>query len=199
MSDKNKKETIYKLLVLGDTSVGKTCFLMRFTNNTFQDIYLTTIGMESSFKTIQLDNEKTVKVQIWDTAGQERFRSLCKNYYKSAHGIALLFDVTNKESFENVKIWVEQINKEAYGRISVILVGNKIDEVEKREVKKEDAENLANELGLSYFEASAKTGENVESCFVALVKKVVDNYSRGNSVGGTKLHNKSQQKKRCCS
>ena len=199
MSENNKKEPIYKLLVLGDTEVGKTCFLMRYTKNTYQDIHLSTMGMDSFFKTVELDNGKTINIQIWDTAGQERFRSLCKNYYKGAHGILLLFDVTNKKSYENVKIWMEQIKKEAYSRIAVILVGNKIDDIENRVVKNEDGEKIANELGLSYFEASAKTGENVESCFIALIKKVVDNFSKGNSNGGINLNNKNQKKKRCCS
>ena len=96
MSEEKKKELLYKILLLGDTSVGKTCFLMRYADNTFQEIHLSTIGLDYKLKNVQIDDGKIVKIQIWDTAGQDRFRSITKNYYKGAHGIILLYDVTSR-------------------------------------------------------------------------------------------------------
>ena len=126
----DKKEFLYKILLLGDSSVGKTCFLMRYTDNTFQEIHMSTIGLDYKLKNVQLDEGKIVKIQIWDTAGQDRFRSITKNYYKGAHGIILLYDVTNRKTFDNVRDWVEQIREEVSDKVSIILVGNKIDNVE---------------------------------------------------------------------
>ena len=131
----DKKEFLYKILLLGDSSVGKTCFLMRYTDNTFQEIHMSTIGLDYKLKNVQLDEGKIVKIQIWDTAGQDRFRSITKNYYKGAHGIILIYDVTARKTFDNVKAWVEQIREEVSDKVSIILVGNKIDDVEGRKVK----------------------------------------------------------------
>ena len=104
MSDKKQKELLYKILLLGDSSVGKTCFLMRYSDNTFQEIHMSTIGLDYKLKNVQLDDGKIVKIQIWDTAGQDRFRSITKNYYKGAHGIILIYDVTSRKTYENIKI-----------------------------------------------------------------------------------------------
>ena len=168
------REFLYKILLLGDTSVGKTCFLMRYTDNTFQEIHLSTIGLDYKLKNVQLEDGKFVKIQIWDTAGQDRFRSITKNYYKGAHGIILLYDITDRRSFDNVKTWIEQIREEVGDKVSIILVGNKIDEVDGRKVKTEEGEKVANEIGLSFFECSAKTGENIDMIFNEMVKKTVE-------------------------
>ena len=120
-----QKEFIYKILLLGDSSVGKTCFLMRYTDNTFQDIHMSTIGLDYKLKNVQLEDGKMVKIQVWDTAGQDRFRSITKNYYKGAHGIILIYDVTENKSFENVKNWMNQIKEEVSNRVTIVLVGNK--------------------------------------------------------------------------
>ena len=114
----DKKDFLYKILLLGDSSVGKTCFLMRYTDNTFQEIHMSTIGLDYKLKNVQLDDGKIVKIQIWDTAGQDRFRSITRNYYKGAHGIIVMYDVTNKKSFDNVKNWVEQIREEVLASLS---------------------------------------------------------------------------------
>ena len=169
-----KKEFLYKILLLGDSSVGKTCFLMRYTDNTFQEIHMSTIGLDYKLKNVQLDDGKIVKIQIWDTAGQDRFRSITKNYYKGAHGIILIYDVTSRKTFENVKNWVTQIREEVSDKVSIILVGNKIDDVEGRKVKTEEGEIMAKECGLSFFETSAKSGENIDNTFNELVKRTVD-------------------------
>ena len=138
-----------------------------------------------------------VKIQIWDTAGQDRFRSITKNYYKGAHGIILLYDITNKKTFDNVRNWINQIKEEVSERVSIILVGNKIDDEEKRVVKKEEGENIAKEFGLMFFECSAKTGVNIDTTFNELVKKTVENYSKDNDKG-EKLGKRKGSKKICC-
>ena len=191
------KELLYKILLLGDSSVGKTCFLMRYTDNTYQEIHMSTIGIDNKFKDVELEDGKKVKIQIWDTAGQDRFRSITRNYYKGANGIVLIFDVTNKKSYENVKNWVKQIKEEVSSRVTIILVANKIDDVNHRIVTKEEGEKIANECGLMFFECSAKTGENIEHAFNELVKKTVENYSKV-SQGGEKLKKKNNSKKGCC-
>ena len=191
------KELLYKILLLGDSSVGKTCFLMRYTDNTYQEIHMSTIGIDNKFKDVELEDGKKVKIQIWDTAGQDRFRSITRNYYKGANGIVLIFDVTNKKSYENVKNWVKQIKEEVSSRVTIILVANKIDDVNHRIVTKEDGEKIANECGLMFFECSAKTGENIEHAFNELVKKTVENYSKVGQ-GGEKLKKKKNSKKGCC-
>ena len=193
---KDKKEVLYKILLLGDSSVGKTCFLMRYTDNTFQDIHMSTIGLDYKLKNVQLDDGKMIKIQVWDTAGQDRFRSITKNYYKGAHGIVLIYDITEKKSFANVKNWMDQIKEEVSDRVTIILVGNKIDDEEHRAVTKEQGESMAKEFNVMFFECSAKTGENIDSTFNDLVKKIVENFSKGTE-SGQKLKNKKKGKG-CC-
>ena len=192
-----KKEFLYKILLLGDSSLGKTCFLMRYTDNTFQEIHMSTIGLDYKLKNVQLDDGKMVKIQIWDTAGQDRFRSITKNYYKGAHGIILIYDITNQKTFENVKNWINQIKEEVSNKVTIILVGNKIDDEDHRVVSTEQGEKMAKDFGLMFFECSAKSGVNIDSTFNELVKKTVENYSKV-KMEGEKLKNKKGGKKGCC-
>ena len=192
-----QKEFIYKILLLGDSSVGKTCFLMRYTDNTFQDIHMSTIGLDYKLKNVQLENGKMVKIQVWDTAGQDRFRSITKNYYKGAHGIILIYDVTEQKSFDNVKNWMAQIKEEVSERVSIVLVGNKIDDEDNRKISTEQGESMAKDYEIMFFECSAKTGQNIDEIFNNLVKKVVENFSKS-SDSGQKLKNKKKKGKGCC-
>jgi small GTP-binding protein len=189
-----KKEPLYKILLLGDSSVGKTCFFMRYIENTFQEIHMSTIGLESKIKTVDLDDGRTVKIQLWDTAGEERFHTITKNYYKTAHAIILIFDVTEKATYQNVKNWVEQIREEVSSKVVTVLVGNKIDDVENRKINKEEGEEMAKECGISYFECSAKTGENIDPIFNDLIKKTIENYKVLEDA--TKLDSKKKSKKK---
>ena len=193
-------EFAYKILLLGDSSVGKTCFLKRYTDNTFQDAYLSTIGFDFKFKFVTLESGKTVKVQLWDTAGQERFRTIAKSYYKGTHGIILIYDVTNRKTFENIRKWLNQIKDEASNKISIILVANKIDcEDEIRQVTKEEGEVLAKSAGLPIFEASAKDSINVNESFQFLIERIDENITNINEQITTKLNNNKQNnKKGCC-
>ena len=198
MSEEKKKELLYKILLLGDTSVGKTCFLMRYADNTFQEIHLSTIGLDYKLKNVQIDDGKIVKIQIWDTAGQDRFRSITKNYYKGAHGIILLYDVTSRKTFENVANWVTQIKEEVSDKVNIILVGNKIDDEKNRKVSTKEGEEIAKEYGLSFFETSAKSGINIDTTFNELVKKTVEAYSKLDEKGDKLKNKKSGSKKACC-
>ena len=200
MKEGEKKERCLKVLLLGDTSVGKTCLLKRYTEDTFQDAYLSTIGFDYKFKIVTLKSGKEVKVQIWDTAGQERFRTIAKSYYRGAHGIILVFDVTNQKTFDNIKMWVNQIKEEASSKVCVILIANKIDS-EERVVSKEDAAALAKNYELKLYEASAKENINVTEAFQDLIENINTNYSAILS-SGTQLKkntsNDNQKKTGCC-
>ena len=198
MSETKQKELLYKILLLGDSSVGKTCFLMRYADNTFQEIHMSTIGLDYKLKNVQIDDGKIVKIQIWDTAGQDRFRSITKNYYKGAHGIILLYDVTSRKTFENVKNWVAQIKEEVSDKVTIILVGNKIDDKQNRKVTTEEGEEMAKECGLNFFETSAKSGINIDTTFNELVKKTVETYSKIDEKGDKLKSKKSGSKKICC-
>ena len=190
-----KNEYFFKILILGDSTVGKTCFLTRYTDKRFESNYLATVGIDYKLKNIKLNDNKTVKLQIWDTIGQDRFRSITKNYYKGAQGIVLIYDITEKDTFKSVKEWVKSIKNEADEKVVVILVGNKIDCIEERKVSKEEGENLAKELSLPFYECSAKTDTNINEVFTDLVDKLVINFPNNGGkglqlkqkkVGGTK-------------
>ena len=158
---------------------------------------MSTIGLDYRLKSMTLKSGKNVKVQIWDTAGQDRFRAITKNYYKGAHGIILIYDVTNQLSFDNVSNWINQIKEEASDKVTIFLVGNKIDDVENRKIQTESGKNLAENFQLQFYETSAKTGENVEKTFQALVEKI-DEISLINIKKGGKLTPGNGKKKGCC-
>ena len=190
-------EYVYKVLLLGDTTVGKTCFFFFFFDKTFQDIHMATIGLDYRLKSMKLKSGKNIKLQIWDTAGQDRFRAITKNYYKGSHGIILIYDVTNVQTFENVKQWVSQIREEAAQNVIIYLVANKIDMEEERKVKPEEGEKLAEELGFPFVEASAKNGININETFEDLVERIDKVY--GNlSQKATKNNLYKAKDKKCC-
>ena len=196
----NSIDIAFKILLLGDSSVGKTCFLKRYTDNTFQDAYLSTIGFDFKYKSITLKNGKTVKVQLWDTAGEERFRTIAKSYYRGAHGIILIYDVTNRKTFENIRKWINQINEETSGKTSILLIANKIDCVQSRQVTKEEGKEMAKNAGLPIFEASAKDSTNVNESFQYLIEKINENAETTvEHVQVTaKLNTNNQEKKKNC-
>ena len=165
-------ECVYKVLLLGDSTVGKTCFLMKYTDKTFQDIHMATIGLDYRLRSMKLKRGKSIKLQIWDTAGQARFRAITKNYYKGSHGIILIYDITNTQSFENVKTWVNQIREEASSNVIIYIAGNKVDMEDERKVDREDGEKLAEELGFPFVETSAKNGININETFEDLVERI---------------------------
>ena len=167
-----------QLLIIGDSTVGKTSILSRFANGTFNSNYLATVGLDNFTKDETIDN-KTVRIKIWDTAGQERYKSLTKGFFRNAQGIMIVYDVTNEETFESLKIWIQSIKNNIGSEIEnipSIIIGNKLDS-EEREVKFEEAELFAKGYNYPYFETSAKTGENIDETIKFLVREVINKNS----------------------
>ena len=191
-------DIVIKILLLGDSEVGKSCFLMRYSENVFIENYITTIGLDYKLKTVKLDSGKTIKVQLWDTAGQDKYRTIAKNYYKGSHGILLLYDITKQSSFDNIREWIRDIKEEVSEKAIIFLIGNKIDMEEKRKIPKEKGEELAEEFKIPFFEASAKSGEFVDEVFKALYNKICEIYGDLERERGTKLIKKRKIKGRCC-
>ena len=195
-------DSVYKVLILGDSSVGKTCFLLKYTDKVFNEVYMSTIGLDYRLKALTLKSGKKVKLQIWDTAGQDRFRTITKNYYKGAHGIILIYDVTNTDTYDNVENWISQIKEEASPNVVIYLVGNKVDMEDKRKVTTEEGQKVADENNLPFIETSAKSDINVNETFDNLVEKmdnVFSNLEKKDSIAisGNNL-NKDNNKKKCC-
>ncbi|XP_008429973.1 ras-related protein Rab-13 isoform X1 [Poecilia reticulata] len=156
-----KYDFLFKLLLIGDSGVGKTCLIIRFAEDNFNSTYISTIGIDFKVKTIEVDGKK-VKLQVWDTAGQERFKTITTAYYRGAMGIILVYDITDEKSFENIQNWMKSIKENASAGVSQMLIGNKCDIEPKRKVSKETGEKLAKDHGIRFFETSAKSSINVE-------------------------------------
>ena len=150
MDSNNDSDVVFKILLLGDSEVGKSCFLMRYSDNVFVENYITTIGLDYKLKSVKLDSGKTIKVQLWDTAGQDKYRTIAKNYFKGSHGILLLYDVTKQSSFENIREWIHDIKEEVSDKAIIFLIANKIDMVDSRKISKEKGEELAEEYKIPF-------------------------------------------------
>ncbi|XP_023813311.1 ras-related protein Rab-26 [Oryzias latipes] len=162
----------FKVMLVGDSGVGKTCLLVRFKDGAFlAGSFISTVGIDFRNKVMNIDGVK-VKLQIWDTAGQERFRSVTHAYYRDAHALLLLYDVTNKSSFDNIQSWLTEIHEYAQQDVVLMLLGNKADSAHDRVVKREDGERLAKEFGVPFMETSARSGLNVELAFTAVAKEL---------------------------
>ncbi|KAI8644976.1 ras family-domain-containing protein [Parasitella parasitica] len=162
---------LIKLLLIGDSGVGKSCLLLRFSDDSFTPSFITTIGIDFKIRTIELDG-KRIKLQIWDTAGQERFRTITTAYYRGAMGILLVYDTTDEKSFANVRNWFSNIEQHASEGVNQILIGNKCDMEDKRVVAKEQGQALASELGIRFMETSAKANIGVEEAFFDLARDI---------------------------
>lgn len=162
----------FKLLLIGNSSVGKSSLLMRFADRSFPTEYMNTIGIDYKTHTIEV-NDQTVKLQMWDTAGQERFRTITSSYYRGAHGILLVFDLTDIRSFEDVAGWLEEIRAYAVSKVNIVLVGNKCDMSHARKVTAEEARAFAEQNGVVYKETSALSGEHVDQTFHELAETLL--------------------------
>ena len=187
-------------ILIGDTQVGKTNFLTRYFKNEFKEVFLSTIGIEKEIKILKVGNDK-YKLTLWDTAGQERFRALPRKYYQNADGVLLLFDVTLKESFDNISNWLKDVkdnsNKDAKNSdIALYLIGNKIDKPG-RVISKETAEAEAKSLGMKYFEISCKLNMNLQE---VMARMILECYMKVNKIDNcfTLATNKKQEKKSGC-
>ena len=156
----------FKFILIGDSNVGKTCFLYRFLQNEFNEESTPTIGLEHGSRVIHLRNSR-VNISVWDTAGTETFRSMSKQYYRSSSAVFLVFDLTNNESFLNCNAWLDEyLDNCSSESPTIILIGNKSDRTSMRRVKKENIEKFVEIYGLIYFETSAKDGKNVDQAFI---------------------------------
>jgi Ras-related protein Rab-35 len=193
---------LFKLLIIGDSGVGKSSLLLRFADNLFAGTYITTIGVDFKIRTIDVNGEK-VKLQIWDTAGQERFRTITSTYYRGTHGVIVVYDVTSGESFVNVKRWLQEIDQNC-DTVNRILVGNKNDALpDKKVVKTEDAQKFAEQIGVPLYETSAKENLNVEEVFYEITKQVLKTKKESQKDTGTRDtirvgKNTATKKKKCC-
>ncbi|KAI9503362.1 GTP-binding protein [Coemansia spiralis] len=180
-----QKNTSYdylmKLLLIGDSGVGKSCLLLRFSDDQFTPSFITTIGIDFKIRTIELAG-KRIKLQIWDTAGQERFRTITTAYYRGAMGILLVYDVTDERSFNNIENWYMNVEQHASEGVNKILIGNKCDIEERRVVSKEMGQALASKFNIQFKETSAKSNINVEEAFLELAadikKRLLDSASQ---------------------
>jgi Ras-related protein Rab-1A len=193
----------FKIIVIGESRVGKTSLIKRYTKDQFGGVYLTTVGIDFQDKTIEIEDKK-VKLQVWDTAGQERFRNVAKNYFQSSNGFLLVFDITDKESFQKLNdFWMDQLNMHAPKKAKSVLVGNKSDLAGQRQVSIEDAEEFAKENNLKYYEVSAKEGTKVVELFFYLANEIYqshtyeeNNYNKNITL--KKEKSKKKDKKKCC-
>lgn len=200
---------LFKIVLVGDSGVGKSNLLSRFTRNAFTTDEKSTIGVEFATRVIPMADSKKIKAQIWDTAGQERYRAITNAYYRGALGAMLVYDVTKQTTFENIPRWLRELREYANRDIVLVLVGNKADLVDKsqRQVTEEQAKQLAAEYDLPFMEASAKTGNNVDEAFTLIVKNIYENaFIKGDKPPPDAAPNtvkvspvaSTPQKKECC-
>ena len=189
----------YKVLLLGNSYVGKTCILLRFSEDIFKENYDVTIGLNYRIKSMTVENNP-IKMQIWDTSGEEKFKAIAKNFYRGAHGVLLVYDICQKNSFLDVKSWIEQIIENADNDdIVMILCGNKCDNEKERKISKEEGENLAKNYGIPFFECSAKNNININEMFETMAQKIYTKVGNRQS-SSVKLTPNSIKKKigKCC-
>ena len=181
--------------------MGKSSLLLRFSDDSFTDSYISTIGVDFKIQTLVL-GDKTVKLQVWDTAGQERFRTITASYYRGAQGIIVVYDVTNQISFDNLAKWLDEIDRYAGEHVNRVIVGNKADLEEKRVVPTEVAQIYAEELEITFLEASAKNSKNVSEAFVQLAEEI--KYRVGTPAGNDErmgefeIGEKRERGQKCC-
>lgn len=199
---KTTYDVLYRLVLIGDSGVGKTALLLRYSDNMFNTSFITTIGIDFRIKTIDV-NGKRVKLQVWDTAGQEQFHSVASSYYRNAHGIMLVYDITSAQSFIHISKWVGNICSNAPTNVKQILIGNKCDiEENKRVIDKNRGKALSEELDMPFLETSAKTNTNVDAAFEAITKLIMEGEDVSIKDGKTSdvVHLKPGPKKKhkCC-
>ena len=198
-------EFIFKVLLLGNSNVGKSSLFLRFVDDIWNDTFVPTIGVDFKIKTFDID-EKRIKMQIWDTAGQERFKNIIASYYRGAHGILLIYDVTDKDSFKNLSNWLIEIEKNSSKNVLKVLIGNKTDLEEKRVISYNQAKEFADSYGLKYIETSAKKNLNVNEAFATLGRELmvasedkrIVKQKQNKKISVAKMEDLNVQKRRGC-
>ena len=198
-------EEICNLRILGDSTVGKTSILLRFTEDIFNSFCMTTVGIDYHFKDLTINN-RNVRIKIWDTAGQERYKSFTSSFFRNADGVILVFDVTSIDTFLNLKYWIESLKSNLgshYTTTQIIIIGNKIDLKDKRQITFEEVDKFCLDYNLPYFECSAKDSTNIDKCIIFLVEKVFQDLSCDDvlcrdsfNINDTK--NNKIKRKNCC-
>ncbi|MCQ2820751.1 MAG: GTP-binding protein [archaeon] len=203
-----QNEFKFKIMIIGESSIGKTSFIGRYTNNNFKLEYISTVGIDFQIKNLTLKG-KNIKLQIWDTAGQERFRNITKNYFQSSQGFIIAYDITDRPSFESITKWVQAINESASSDSKKILIGTKCDK-DGREVSSEEGKALADSIGSKFYETSAKDNINVTETFESLTMDILMSELAGeveprnsisigvNGEGENKNKEEEGEKKNCC-
>ena len=205
MIEENEKQETIKIMNLGNHAVGKTCFILRFTENKFEKSYLSTAGIDYKVKIVTI-KEKQYSLCFYDTAGQEKYRSITLNVIKDAQGIIVMYDVTDTKSFESIPNWIQSIKDKKGSAFPMILVGNKIDLESERKITKEQGEKFAKDNGLDFFEISNQNGTNVQEAGLALFNKILEKKEKDkNKLRSTntielrsKKGKKKEDSKRCC-
>ena len=190
-----------KIMLIGDSTVGKTSLIRKYCENEFSETYITTVGIDFQIKYLDINNKK-IKLQIWDTAGQERYQTVAKNYFNSSNGFIIVYDIAQRSTFDSVYNWVEQIKELAPSHIKIVIFGNKTDLNSNRVIKIKEGKELGEKFNFKFFETSAKTGQNLNEGFEYLVKEIlgdIDPVKRSRKEG-KKLINKNQKDKKssCC-
>jgi len=201
----SKKTCQFKLVLLGESAVGKSSLVLRFVKGQFHEYQESTIGAAFLTQTIAVDENTVVKFEIWDTAGQERYHSLAPMYYRGAQAAIVVYDITNQESFAKAKNWVKELQRQANPNIVIALSGNKADLAAKRVVEYEEAQAYAEDNGLLFMETSAKSSMNVQDIFLAIARKLPKSEGGGGPAGrghgGVNINEEPTQQQRtsCCS
>ena len=169
---------LYKYIIIGDSFVGKSCIVAKYIQGSFIEEFKTTIGIEFGSKDLTI-NGKVYRIQLWDTAGQETFRSITRAYYKNSACSFIVYDVTNRQSFLNVQDWYNECKKQTPKTVTMVLVGNKIDLKNKREVSYEEGEKFAKDNSMLFYETSAKSGDNIENMFYESAEIIANKINEG--------------------
>ena len=175
--EENKYEYIFKIILIGSSSVGKSSILQRYIQKIFNESYSCTIGVDFFMKSLDI-GDKSIKMQLWDTAGTEKFRSITTGYYRGANAAFIVFDLTSKQSFECLNEWIENYYKysDPNSEKNVVLIGNKCDLVDRREITQEEIDKFIKDNNIMYYETSAKTGQNIDECFYFIAEKLVKEF-----------------------
>ena len=208
MDEDIENEERINMIILGDSSVGKSSFIIRYTENQFQDEYLATIGIDFRIVTKKI-RERQYKLFFYDTMGQEKYKSVALNIIKLAEGVILIYDITNGKSFDSIPNWIEKIQNVKGNKFPLILCGNKVDEIDKRQVSIKEGEELANKFKIKFFETSNKDGTNIDEAVLCIIDKILYRRQHGNldlnsSKSSTKLSRRSAKSvkldhsKKCC-